>query len=61
MNGQKLVVFTGNVPIETEFVASKDAAKGETTVTGKLKYQACNSQMCFRPATIDVHFPVVIE
>jgi hypothetical protein len=61
MNGQKLVVFTGVVPIETEFVAAKDAAKGGATITGKLKYQACNTQMCFRPATIDVHFPVVIE
>jgi DsbC/DsbD-like thiol-disulfide interchange protein len=61
MNGQKLVVFTGTVPIETQFVASKEAAKGEATITGKLKYQACNNQMCFRPATIDVHFPVVIE
>jgi thiol:disulfide interchange protein DsbD len=61
MNGQKLVVFTGTVPIETEFLASKDAARGAATITGKLKYQACNNQMCFRPATIDVHFPVVIE
>jgi DsbC/DsbD-like thiol-disulfide interchange protein len=61
MNGQKLVVFTGNVPIETQFAVSKDAAKGEATVTGKLKYQACNNQMCFRPATLDVHFAVVIE
>jgi DsbC/DsbD-like thiol-disulfide interchange protein len=61
MNGQKLVVFTGTVPIETQFEVSKDAPKGEATITGKLKYQACNNQMCFRPATIDVHFPVVIE
>jgi len=61
MNDQKLVVFTGTVPIETQFVTSKNAAKGEATITGKLKYQACNNQMCFRPATIDVHFPVVIE
>jgi DsbC/DsbD-like thiol-disulfide interchange protein len=61
MNGQKLVVFTGVVPIETEFVAAKDAAKSGATMTGKLKYQACNNQMCFRPTTIDVHFPVVIE
>jgi len=61
LNGQQIVVFTGTVPIETRFVASKDAAKGPATMTGKLKYQACNNQMCFPPKTIDVHFPVVIE
>lgn len=60
LNGQKMVVYTGAISIETQFVAAKDA-KGSGTVTGKLKYQACNNQMCFRPATIDVHFPVVIE
>jgi hypothetical protein len=61
MNGQKLAVFTGTVPIETQFFVAFDARKGEQTVTGKLRYQACNSNMCFRPATIDVHFTAVIE
>ena len=60
LNGQKMVVYTGTVPIETQFWWRK-TPKGAATVTGKLKYQACNNQMCFRPATIDVHFPVVIE
>jgi hypothetical protein len=49
------------VPIETEFLVAKDAPKGPTTVAGKLKYQACNDHMCFRPATLDVHFSAVIE
>ena len=61
LNGSKMVVYTGTVPIETEFAVAKDAPKGAATVTGKLKYQACNNQMCFRPSTLDVHFEVVIE
>ncbi len=61
LNGQQMVVYTGTVPIETEFQVAKDAPKGAATVMGKLKYQACNSQMCFRPSTLDVHFSVVIE
>jgi DsbC/DsbD-like thiol-disulfide interchange protein len=61
LNGQPMVVYTGTVPIETEFLVAKDAPKGPTTVTGKLKYQACNDHMCFRPATLDVHFSAVIE
>jgi thiol:disulfide interchange protein DsbD len=61
LNGTKMVVYTGTIPIETEFAVAKDTAKGPATVTGKLKYQACNSQMCFRPSTLDVHFAAVIE
>jgi thiol:disulfide interchange protein DsbD len=61
LNGQQMVVFTGTVPIETEFAVAKDSTKGPVTVTGKLKYQACNNQMCFRPSTIDVHFQALIE
>ncbi len=61
LNGSNMLVFTGTVPIETDFMVAKDAPKGTATVTGKLKYQACNNHMCFRPATLDVHFAVVIE
>ncbi len=61
LNGSKMAVFTGTVPIETEFAVPKDAPKGPATITGKLKYQACNEHMCFRPMTLDVHFAVVIE
>ena len=56
-----LNVFTGTFKIQTEFKASPAAAPGNATVTGKLRYQACNNEMCFRPATIEVKVPVVIE
>jgi DsbC/DsbD-like thiol-disulfide interchange protein len=59
--GQTLVVFTGSFAIQTDFKAPPNAAPGPATVTGKLHYQACNSDMCFRPATVDVRLPVVIE
>jgi Disulphide bond corrector protein DsbC len=56
-----LRVFTGTFQIQTEFKARENAATGASTVTGKLRYQACNSDMCFRPATADVTVPVTIE
>ena len=58
---QDLLVFTGTFPVKTEFKAPANAPAGPATVTGKLRYQACSSDMCFRPATIDVKLPVVIE
>lgn len=56
-----LAVFTGNFKIQTQFEASPKALSGSAVITGKLRYQACNNQMCFRPASIDVSLPVVVE
>ena len=58
---QDLLVFTGTFPIKTQFQAPASAATGPATLTGKLHYQACSSDMCFRPSTIEVKLPVVIE
>jgi hypothetical protein len=58
---EKLTVFTGTFTIQTEFKAPEHAQAGAATMMGKLRYQACNDQMCLRPATIDVRVPVVVE
>lgn len=56
-----LSVFTGSFTISTSFKAPEDAKPGPTTITGEVHYQACNTQMCFRPSTVEVHVPVLIE
>jgi len=58
---ETLTVFTGTFEIRTDFKAPERAQPGTATMSGKLRYQACNDQMCLRPATIDVRVPVVIE
>ncbi len=61
VGNEKLSVFTGSFTIDTEFKAPADAPPGPATVTGKIHYQACNTQMCFRPSTLEVHVPVLIQ
>jgi thiol:disulfide interchange protein DsbD len=61
VGNEKLTVFTGNFTIQTEFKAPEHAQAGTAIMMGKLRYQACNDQMCFRPATIDVRVPAVVE
>jgi DsbC/DsbD-like thiol-disulfide interchange protein len=61
VGGEKLTVFTGAFNIQTDFKVPEHAPVGATAMTGKLRYQACNDQMCFRPATVDVRLPLVIE
>ena len=55
-----LSVFTGNFQIVTHFKAPANAAPGPATLTGKLRYQACNSSMCLPPKTLDVSLQVEI-
>lgn len=57
----KLSVFTGDFDLKTSFSAPSDEPPGASTVLGKLHYQACNDRMCFRPVTVEVHLPVVVE
>jgi DsbC/DsbD-like thiol-disulfide interchange protein len=61
VGSETLTVFTGTFNIQTEFKSPEHAQAGTATMMGKLRYQACNDQMCLRPATIDVRVPVVIE
>jgi len=56
-----LNVFTGSFQIVTTFQSPSSAPQGSATMTGKLRYQACNNEMCFRPTTIEVRVPVTIE
>ena len=61
VGGQTLVVLTGSFLIHTNFKAPASLAPGSTNMTGKLRYQACNNEMCFRPSSVDVKLPVVVE
>ncbi len=58
---QRLLVFTGNFQIQTKFRVPANAPTGAGTMMGKLRYQACNNEMCFRPSAAEVHFAVSIE
>ena len=56
-----LSVFTGSFTIQTHFKVNDAATPGPAIMTGKLRYQACNNQMCFRPSSVDIRLPVEIE
>ncbi len=56
-----LSVFTGSFTIQTQFKVRDSATPGPAIMTGKLRYQACNNQMCFRPSSVDIRLPVEIE
>ena len=55
-----LSVFTDHFSIVTKFKVPASAAIGPLTLTGKLRFQACNTKMCLPPRTIDVKLPVEV-
>ena len=61
VGNENLTVFTGAFKIETKVTAPQKVAPGVVTMTGKLRYQACNNEMCFRPSSVDVRLPVLVE
>ena len=61
VGSQQVMVFTGKFQIQTKFHVPAGIAKGSSTMTGKLHYQACNDTMCFRPSSVAVTLPVSVE
>ena len=55
-----LSVYSGNFEIVTRFKAAAKVVPGTSTLTGKLRYQACNNTMCLPPKTLDVSLQVEI-
>jgi len=56
-----LSVYSGTFRIVTKFQAPASAASGTVTMTGKLRYQACNDHECLRPQTVSIQAPVEIR
>ena len=56
-----LSVFTGSFEIAASFKVAAGAPAGPGIAAGKLSYQACNTKMCFRPATVEISVPYQVD
>lgn len=56
-----LAVYEGEIEIKLPVKADAKAAKGEQTVSGRLRFQACDEAVCYRPETVDVVLPIEIS
>jgi hypothetical protein len=50
-------VFAGDFQILTRFKVAAGAPVGPGVLVGKLRYQACSDDTCYRPATVEVRLP----
>lgn len=51
-SGEKLPVYEGSVQIKADISADKTLKPGKYTLPVTLKYQGCDEQKCFPPATL---------
>ncbi|MGH9672433.1 MAG: protein-disulfide reductase DsbD domain-containing protein [Bryobacteraceae bacterium] len=58
---QPLSVFVEGFQISTRLRTPSSAPLGPKTLTGKLRYQACNDRLCLPPRTVEVKLPVEIR
>jgi len=55
-----LAVYEGTTTIVVPLTAAADAAPGPRTITGTLRFQACDNQVCLPPATVPIRLAVTV-
>ena len=58
---QPLRVYEGETPIRVSFLAAKNAVKGQRSIAGTLRIQACDDQVCYPPGSIAIAIPVLVK
>jgi hypothetical protein len=56
-----LRVYEGETALRVSLQAAKTAVKGEQSLSGTLRIQACDDQVCYPPGSIAVAIPVLIK
>lgn len=56
-----LAVYEGTTTIKVKLKADKSAQLGAQNLSGKLRVQACDEQVCYAPGTLDVSLPLDIK
>lgn len=56
-----LAVYEGEVPIKVMLKAAASATKTSHPLAARLNVQACDDQVCYPPATLDMSIPVTVK
>ena len=56
-----LSVYTGKFDLTVNFQVAPDAQAGPGVKVGKLRYQACDSNKCYPPKTLEVTVPFQVQ
>jgi len=58
---QPLAVYEGETSIKLRLKADQNSSLGQKNLSGKLRIQACDDQVCYAPGTMDVTIPLEVK
>ncbi len=58
---QPLAVYEKEAVINLPLTAAATAAKGERSIPARLRFQACDDEVCYPPKNLQVQIPVSIK
>lgn len=58
---QPLAVYEGNAVVRVLLRAERGAQKGDRQLSGKLRIQACDEEVCYPPGSLDVQIPLQVK
>lgn len=56
-----LAVYEGETTLTVRLKADRSIAPGRKNLSGKLRVQACDDQVCYAPGTMDIVIPVNVQ
>lgn len=56
-----LAVYEGETTLSVQLKAAPSIAEGRKNLSGRLRVQACDDQVCYAPATMDIVIPVNVQ
>jgi hypothetical protein len=56
-----LAIYEGDTQLKVLLKAAASATKGSSNLSGKLKVQACDDQVCYPPGELSVAIPVTVK
>lgn len=56
-----LAVYEGNTTLSVRLKADRAISVGRKNLSGKLRVQACDDQVCYAPAAMDIVIPVNVQ
>ena len=56
-----LAVYEGTATLKVSLKADKSAKPGTQNISGKLRVQACDDQVCYAPGTLALSIPLTIK
>jgi hypothetical protein len=58
---KELAVYEGETTLRVTLKTDPSARKGERHLSGKLRIQACDNEVCYPPGSMDVNIPVEVR